>query len=178
MIGVGNLMTFLRQLMPLRLRRRKRPYSSSITVLLDSLLSGLDADTTLAQDHTVNLLSELRYTSQVQALKELVESKYNGLVKLIDSNVNGNLVLFAVEADEVEDYRQYAFPNPVDGSEPDGQLLVYSDEMTDVGYGFIVLVKGDADDGVPYVELGEIGRFLRRYVFLGVNFKFEVKQNI
>lgn len=161
--------------MPLRLRRRKRPYSSSITVLLDSLLSGLDADTTLAQDHTANLLSELRYTSQVQALKELVESKYNGLVKLIDSNVNGNLVLFAAE---VEDYRQYAFPNPVDGSEPDGQLLVYSDETTDVGYGFIVQVKGNADDGVPYVELGEIGRFLRRYVFLGVNFKFEVKQNI
>lgn len=177
MIGVGNLMTFVRQLMPLRLRRRKRP-NSSITVLLNSLLGGLDADTTLAQDHTANLLSELRYTSQVQALKELVESKYNGLVKLIDSNVNGNLVLFAVEADEVEDYRQYAFPNPVDGSELDGQLLVYSDEMTDVGYGFIVQVKGDADDGVPDVELGEIGRFLRRYVFLGVNFKFEVKQNL
>ena len=165
--------------MPLRLRRRKRP-NSSITVMLDSLLSGLDSDTTLAQDHTVTLLSELRYTSQVQALKELVESKYNGLVKLIDSNVNGNLVLFAAaaEADEVEDYRQYAFPNPVDGSEPDGQLLVYSDETTDVGYGFIVRVKGDADDGVPYVELGELGRFLRRYVFLGVNFKFEIKQNI
>ena len=177
MIGVGNLTEFVRQLMPLRLRRRKRP-SSSIHVLLSSLLGGLDADTTLAQDHTTNLLSELRYTSQVQALKELVESKYNGLVKLIDSNVNGNLVLFAAEAGEVEDYRQYAFPNPVDGSEPDGQLLVYSDETTDVGYGFIVRVKGDADDGVPYVELGEIGRFLRRYVFLGVNFKFEIKQNI
>lgn len=173
MIGVGNLMKFVRQLMPLRLRRRKRP-NSSIDVLLDSLLGGLEAYTTQAQDHTANLLSELRYTSQVQALKELVESKYNGLVKLIDSNVNGNIVLFAAAIE----YRQYAFPNPVDGSEPDGQLLVYSDEMTDAGYGFIVRVKGNADDGVPYVELGEIGRFLRRYVFLGVNFKFEVKQNI
>lgn len=154
MIRVDSLTGFVRQLIPIRLRR-----SRSCGAFLSAMLREMDSGLRASQDDMDVLLNELQYTSQVQAIKDLVMQRYDDRVQVADVNENGNLVLFAAEAGETHDYRQFA---AADGAGE--RLMVYSDAMTDAGCGFTVYVSSGEDKG-------EVGAFIRRYVLLGINFK-------
>lgn len=151
MTGVGSLSRFVRQMLPIKLRG-----SRSFKTLIEALSGRIDAEVSQGQERVIALLEELRYTGSVQSIREIVDLRFGGSVSLIDANQNGNLVL--VSADN-EEYRGFAR-----GVNDDERFIAVSNAMTDVGYGFTVVVS----DGV---DVGEVDGFIRRFVFLGVNYK-------
>lgn len=153
MIRVGDLQRFARQMMPIRLRKTR-----SVKTWIEATLGRLSAETQRAQEKTIATVEEMHYTGQYQSLAELTEQRFGGLVHLVDSNVNGNIVLIAAED---ERYREM-----IATVEGEPRFMAVSVRETDAGYGFTAEVESGAD-------AGEVAAWLRRFVFLGVNFKIK-----
>lgn len=157
MIRVDNWEKLTRLLLPIRLRKSK-----TISILLNGvMLRNIITGMINAYRWCVGLIGELKYTSQVQSMTELLNNKYDNSARRIriEDGADGEVKLFG----PIEPYMVIA-------GKTNPKVIVVPVAMTNVGCDFTVVIPSSADEN-------EVAITLRKYIFLGVNFKI-IKEDI
>lgn len=147
-----NWDTFFKLLLPIRLRAAKL-LIAFLLALTKVTRSNFDSDFTWVQ----NLIIDLKYTSQVQAMIQLLNDKFDPISRMIVivDGTDGNVSICS-NGDEDVDYRVIAGEN-------ENVFIGINEEDTSVGLDFIVKVP-------QYVDKDVIRVFVKRYAFAGVGF--------
>ncbi len=147
-----NWDTFFKLLLPIRLRAAKL-LIAFLLALTKVTRSNFDSDFTWVQ----NLIIDLKYTSQVQAMAQLLNDKFDPISRtiVIVDGTDGNVSLCS-NGDEDVDYKVIAGEN-------ENVFIGINEEDTSVGLDFIVKVP-------QYVDKDVIRVFIKRYAFAGIGF--------
>ena len=109
------------------------------------------------------LIDRLAYTSQVQAMRALLNDVFDPLkrrIQLIDGS-DGNVLLFGLQ----QPHRVICSANKAET-----RVIVVPQNMTTIGCDFIVRVPQG-------VDIDDITGFIKSYVFCGLSFRVEVITN-
>lgn len=154
MIRIGDWERVMRQMLPIKLRR------GGVLLLVYALCSITRRIAVQAWQWVKTLLNRLAYTSQVKAMRALLNDVYDPVrrrIVLIDGS-DGNVLLFAAEP-----------PHRVICSANDEatRVIVVPHSLTTIGCDFIVRVPQG-------VDIEDITGFIKSYVFCGLSFRIEV----
>lgn len=157
MIRIGNWQQIMRQMLPIKLRR------GGVLLLVYALCSITRRIAVQAWQWVKTLLNRLAYTSQVKAMRALLNDVYDPVrrrIVLIDGS-DGNVLLFAAEP-----------PHRVicSASDEATRVIVVPQSLTTIGCDFIVRVPQG-------VDIEDITGFIKSYVFCGLSFRVEVISN-
>lgn len=157
MIRVDSWDRLRQLLLPIRLRM-----SRTIMLILRVISEDTASMASAAFGWAASLVKQLAYTSQVQAMEELVNDMFDSRlrrIRFIDGS-EGEVLLFGQEQ-----------PHIVVASADDVQhrVVVVPTVQTNVGCDFIVEIPQGIFEGEK-----KVGALLRRYVFLGVNFEIHI----
>lgn len=147
-----NWDSLIKLLLPIRLRAAKL-LIAFLLALTKVTRSKFDSDFAWVQ----NLIIDLKYTSQVQAMVQLLNDKFDPVSRtiVIEDGTDGNVSICS-NGDEDVDYRVIAGEN-------ENVFFGINEEDTSVGQDFIVRVP-------MYVDKDIIRVFIKRYAFAGVGF--------
>ena len=157
MIQIGNWQRVMRQMLPIKLRR------GGVLLLIYALCSITRRIAEQAWQWVKTLIYRLAYTSQVQAMRALLNDVFDPLkrrIQLIDGS-DGNVLLFGLQQ-----------PHRVvcSAKKAETRVIVVPQSMTTIGCDFIVRVPQG-------VDIDDITGFIKSYVFCGLSFKVEVITN-
>lgn len=143
---------YIKLMLPIRLRKGK---------LLVALLWALSKTTRQKYNKdrqwTEDLLQDLRYTSQVKVLQELLDKKFGqGNVKIEDSS-QSNITL--MRENDLEERKTF-----IGGDTEEKRFFARVRSESNVGEDFLVKVKSGVDKNKVEV-------LIRKYVFYGVGFR-------
>jgi len=147
---IMNWHSLIKLLLPIRLRTAK---------LLIALLSALTAVTRNRFDSDYawvqNLIKELKYTSQVQAMVKLLNDKFDPINRsiIIEDGTDGNVSLWGDVS-----------PWIVIAGTTSNIVIAYPHSLTSVGLDFVVKVPF-------YLNKDIVRGFVKRYVSCGVGFE-------
>lgn len=145
-----NWDSLIKLLLPIRLRAAKL-LIAFLLALTKVTRSKFDLDYQWVQ----NLITDLKYTSQVQAMVQLLNDKFDPVSRtiVIEDGTDGNVTLYS---NENLDYIKIA-------GESANIVIARNEEDCTVGIDFIVKVP-------LYVDKDVVRIFIKRYVFAGVGF--------
>ena len=157
MIRIGNWQRIMRQMLPIKLRR------GGVLLLVYALCSITRRIAEQAWQWVKKLIDRLAYTSQVQAMRALLNDVFDPLkrrIQLIDGS-DGNVLLFGLQ----QPHRVICSANKAET-----RVIVVPQNMTTIGCDFIVRVPQG-------VDIDDITGFIKSYVFCGLSFRVEVITN-
>lgn len=147
-----NWNVFFKLLLPIRLRAAK--FLIALLLALTAVTRNrFDADYVWVQ----NLIKELKYTSQVKAMVQLLNDEFDPINRSI-------IILDGTEANVT--FWGEVSPDIVIAGETDSIQFITPDELSTVGVDFVVKVPF-------YVNKDVVSTFIRRYIFAGVAFEIE-----
>jgi hypothetical protein len=145
-----NWETLVKLLLPIKLRA---------SLLLISLLTAVTKVTRNKYDldyqWVQNLITDLKYTSQVQAMVELINDKFDPISRRIEilDETETNVTIWGNKD-----------PYIIIAGVESNIVMVIPDNLTTVGLDFVVQVHASVN-----TEL--LSKYIKRYVFAGVGFK-------
>lgn len=155
-VKIGDCVTFIKSLLPIRLRKSKSFCSIEEAMVLGVFM---EDDASLGQSAystAESVMAEARLIGQVGVVMEEVKRRFR-VTDWYASGTNGNVVLVGQN-----------MPNVVFIG-GDNRFLVYPMSMTDLGCDFIVRVSsGMSDKAVNKLRL-----FLQKFVLKGIEFKIK-----
>lgn len=104
-----------------------------------------------------NLIKELKYTSQVKAMVQLLNDEFDP--------INRNIIILDGTEANVTLWGSIS-PDIIIAGTINNIIVVSPDELSSVGLDFIIKVP-------LYINKDIVRAFIKRYVFAGVNFKIE-----
>lgn len=148
-----NWNVFIKLLLPIRYRVAKL-LIAVLSALTKVARSNYDNDFAWVQ----NLIMELKYTSQVKSMIQLLNDKFDPIsrVIVIEDGTDGNVSIVGDVEDDIDLW--------VMAGEDENIFIARNEDDTSVGDDFIVKVPS-------YVSCECVKMFIRRYIFAGVGFK-------
>ncbi|MDY6381391.1 MAG: hypothetical protein SPK52_02185 [Synergistales bacterium] len=140
-----NWLRYILQAIPVRLRK-----SVKLFTLIWCLTAWTRERWKEEKEYVDGLITELRYTSSVIMIKELIENHFNISVEI----VNSGEVMISYVYQRDDNRRAIAGYN----------LMAIPMQETDIGYDFKIRVPVGIDKEAVY-------RFVSRYVFLGLRYE-------
>lgn len=147
-----NWNVFFQLLLPIRLRTAKL-LVALLSALTKVTRSRFDSDFVWVQ----NLIKELKYTSQVKSMVQLLNDEFDPINRSI-------IILDGTEANVT--FWGVVSPDIVIAGETENIEFITPDELSTVGVDFVVKVP-------LYVNKDVVSTFIRRYIFAGVAFEIE-----
>lgn len=157
MIRIGDWQRVMMQMLPIKLRR------GGVLLLVYALCSITRRIAEQAWQWVKTLIDRLAYTSQVQAMRALLNDVFDSSqrrIQLIDGS-DGNVLLFGLQ----QPHRVLCSANKAET-----RVIIVPQSMTTIGCDFIVRVPQG-------VDIDDITGFIKSYVFCGLSFKVEVITN-
>ena len=157
MIRIGDWQRVMRQMLPIKLRR------GGVLLLVYALCYVTRRIAEQAWQWVKTLIERLAYTSQVQAMRALLNDVFDPLqrrIRLIDGS-DGNVLLFGSQ----QPHRVICSAN-----DTATRVIVVPQSMTTIGCDFVVRVPQG-------VDIDDITGFIKSYVFCGLSFRVEVITN-
>ncbi len=155
-----NWKRYILLMLPIRLRNSKA---------LFALIWALTQYTRRKYDEEYNgilqLIEELKYTSCVKAMKELLEKRFGEGIEITDGT-DYNISFFKEDEQVGEDVERVTLAY---GDNEEEKTMIIPDKESTVGVDFVVAVP-------QHIDKDRVAAFIERYVFEGVDFKTITKE--